>query len=174
MEFKFVTAYNHEAMTAMALALRKTVRKKHSRRSHVLGWIVVVLGLLLSLPFGNEHFEVNLKTVITWLLVVIVFVALMKEDAINGYFAWKRMLPQLKSAETVFTADGYRSVTEAGTSEFHYNNIVSLAETKEYFVFIFSNSHAQVYDKRKLTGGTAEEFRAFIRDVSECTIHKVF
>ena len=39
-----------------------------------------------------------------------------------------------------------------------------MAETKDYFVFLFSKNHAQVYDKRTLTGGTAEEFRAFMQE----------
>ena len=33
--FTFETAYNQKAMTTMARALRKTVRKKHSRRSRI-------------------------------------------------------------------------------------------------------------------------------------------
>lgn len=36
-EFTFETTYNQKAMTTMARALRKTVRKKHSRRSHIFG-----------------------------------------------------------------------------------------------------------------------------------------
>ena len=35
------------------------------------------------------------------------------------------------------------------------------------FVFIFSISHAQVYDKSGLTGGTVEEFREFIQRKTE-------
>ena len=42
MEFKFETAYNQEAITIMAKALRKTVRRKRSRRSHIFGVIVVI------------------------------------------------------------------------------------------------------------------------------------
>ena len=48
MEFVFETSYDQKGLTAMARGLRKTLRKKKSRRSHVFGWAVVVLGLLLS------------------------------------------------------------------------------------------------------------------------------
>lgn len=166
MEFTFTTAYNQKAMTAMARALRKTVRKKHSRRSHILGCIVVVLGLMFSLPFGNENFSVSFSTIITWLAVVAVTVVLIKEDAINGYFARKRALPQLLTSTTVFTTDGYHSSTEVGNSDFRYDNIVALAETRDYFVFIFSKSHAQVYEKDGLSGGTLDGFKHFVGNIT--------
>ena len=64
MEFKFKTAYNQEATTIMAKALRKTIRKRRSRRSHIFGVIVIVIALLFSLPLGNENFVIDFKTII--------------------------------------------------------------------------------------------------------------
>ena len=61
MEFKFETAYNQDALTAMAKALRKTIRKKRSRRSHIFGTIVIALALFLTLPFGNEVYVITAK-----------------------------------------------------------------------------------------------------------------
>ena len=55
MNFSFVTQYNREAVATMAKALRKTVRRKKSRRSHIIGVAVILLALLLALPFGNEN-----------------------------------------------------------------------------------------------------------------------
>lgn len=54
------------------------------------------------------------------------------------------------------------SETEVGKSEFAYNKIAMIAETDRYFVFVFSASHAQVYDKSNLSGGSVSEFREFI------------
>ena len=164
MEFTFITLYDQKASTAMAHTLRKTVRRRHSFRSHLFGWIVVALGLLLLLPLGKDHFEFSFKTVVTFVGVLILLVVLLKEDAINGYIARKRQLPQLRSSTTVFsTADAeYHSSTQVGKSDFRYDNITALAETADYFVFIFSKSHAQVYDKSSMTGGTIEDFRQFI------------
>ena len=71
MEFKFKTAYNQEATTIMAKALRKTIRKRRSRRSHIFGVIVIVIALLFSLPLGNENFVIDFKTIITWLVALI-------------------------------------------------------------------------------------------------------
>lgn len=162
MEFRFETAYDQEALTVMAKTLRKTVRKKRSRRSHIFGIIVMILAVLLTLPMGDEAFLLDFKTILTWLVAAVILVTLIFEDQINGYIAGKRMLPGLDKATVTFKDDGYHSETEIGSSEFKYSTIMMLAETADYFVFIFSQSHAQIYSKKSLSGGTIEAFRTFI------------
>ena len=171
MDFKFETVYNQEAVTVMAKALRKTMRKKKSRRSHMLGVIVVIFAILLTLPLDGKEFVLDFRTVITWIVSAILVLTLLFEDKINGYIARKRMLPGLDKSVVTFNEDGYLSETPVGKSEFKYDNIVMLAETAEYF--IFSQNHAQVYDKRTLSGGTQEEFRQFIQNVTGKKIQSV-
>ena len=158
MKFTFETAYNAKTMAVMARALRKTVRRKHSRRSHIFGWIVTVLALLLMV----KNFALDFRTVVTLLAVLAILIALLFEDQINGYVAKKRLLPGTDRATAEFTAAGYSSATAVGKSEWSYDKIVMIAETADFFVFIFSASHAQLYDKRSLQGGTVDEFRRFI------------
>ena len=43
MRFTVETNYDQKTLTNLAHALRKTVRKKRGRLSHILGWIAVVL-----------------------------------------------------------------------------------------------------------------------------------
>ena len=176
MNFTFTTLYDQKALTAMARALRKTVRKKHSFRAHLFGWVAVVLGLLLLLlPLGKSDFEISFKTIATLLAILVLLFALIKEDAINGYFARKKLLPSLISSTTVFSTDDveYHSSTQVGDSTFRYDNIVALAETADYFVLIFGKSHAQVYDKSSITGGTNEDFRKFIQCVTGQPLQQV-
>ncbi|MBR6709196.1 MAG: YcxB family protein [Clostridia bacterium] len=173
MEFKFETSYSREAITIMAKAIRKTARKKRNRRSHFFGIIVIALALLLTLPLGNKEFVLDFKTIITWLVVAILVFTLIFEDKINGYIAKKRMLPGLNKATVTFHADGYHSETEIGSSDFTYNTIILLAETAEYFVFVFSQNHAQIYDKKSITGGTVEEFREFIQQTTGKSIQNI-
>ncbi len=163
MEFTFETIYDQKAMKAMANALRKTVRKKRSRRSHIWGLIVCFLGLLLTLIPGENGLVINFKTILTWIIVGVIIVVLIWEDAINGYIAGKRMLKGTEASTTIFNEEGYVSTTEFGKTEWNYEKISELAENDKFFVFIFSMSHAQVYDKGKLSGGTIEEFRTFIQ-----------
>lgn len=173
MEFTFETTYDQKAFTAMARALRKTVRKKRNHRAHVFGWIAVILGLLLTLLSRNEGFAINLRTIITWLAILLILIVMLFEDAINGYIAKKRVLPGLDKSKVTFTAEGYSSMTDVGASEFSYDRIMAIAETADYFVFIFSASHAQVYDKSTISGGTAEDFCKFIEEITRKDVIKI-
>ena len=158
MTFTFETLYNAKNLSVMAKALRKTIRKKHSRRSHVMGWIVTALALMLLASNAAWDF----RTVITGIAAAAIFIVLLFEDRINGYVAQKRMLPGTEKALAVFTETGFVSTTEVGKTEWNYDKIMMIAENADFFVFIFSKSHAQLYDKGSLQGGTAEEFRRFI------------
>ena len=164
MEFTFSTLYDQNATTTMAKVLRKTLRKKRSRRSHLLGWIIVILGILLTLPFGPEKFVLDLRVIITWLCILVILIVLFAEDRLNGYIARKRMLPGTEKADSVFQEEGYQSCTEIGQTQWHYDKITLLAETPAYFVFVFSQNHAQIYDKASLEGGTLADFRTFIQE----------
>lgn len=165
MEFTFETVYTQKAVTAMARTLRKTLRKKRSRRSHIFGWTVFVIAVILTLPLGNREFAIRFRTIITWIAALIILIALLFEDQINGYVARKRMLGGMDRAAAVFHDENYTTTTSIGKTVFPYDcNINLLAETKDYFVFVFDKSHAQVYDKHTLSGGTAEEFRRFMTE----------
>lgn len=165
MEFTFETVYNQRAVTTMARVLRKTLRKRRSRRSHIFGWIVLVIAVLLTLPLGDKDFVINFRTIITWIAALVILVTLLFEDKINGYIARKRMLAGMDKATTVFNDESYITTTNIGKTEFPYDhNIDLIVEAKDYFVFIFDKSHAQVYDRRTLSGGTVEEFRKFISE----------
>ena len=107
MKYTFETLYNQEALTIMAKCLRKTVRRKKSKRSHFLGTEI---------------------------------------------------------------ATAFISETAIGKSEFSYDKVAQIAETERYFVFIFSENHAQVYDKVSISGGTVDEFREFISKVTNKTV----
>ena len=169
MEFRFETIYDQKSMTAMAKALRKTIRKKRSRRSHILGWCVVALGMILLFTAS----ETTTNLILTLLAVLAIVAVLIWEDPINGYVAKRRGLPGLTQSIVTFREDGYHSETAIGSSDFSYGTIMRFVETKAYFVFVFSQSHAQIYSKKTITGGTVEEFRAFITNATGKEIQKV-
>ena len=146
MEFRFETDYNTETLTVMARALRKTIRRKRNRRSHIFGWIVIAIGLLLVI----SDFAFDFSTIVTAIVVMVLFTVLIFEDRINGYVAKKRLLKGTEHAEIVFSENGFTSITEVGKSEWNYDRIMIIAETKGFFIFIFSASHAQLYDKKHL------------------------
>ena len=161
MQYSFETAYDQKALTVMARCIRKTARRSKSKRSHIFGWIVVALALLLS--FTSD--AITAKTIATWLIALIIVLTLLFEDRLNGYFARKSMLKGTEKAFSVFDTekeDTFLSETAIGKTEFSYDGILAVAETAEYFVFLLSANHAQIYDKAGLSGGTVEQFGEFI------------
>ena len=83
MPVQIQTRYDQKALTAMARGLRKTVRRKHSRRSHVFGWLVLALALVLGLaPLFQEPPEVN---GLTLAVAAVLLAVLLFEDAVNGF-----------------------------------------------------------------------------------------
>lgn len=166
MVFSFHTAIDQRAMTAMARALRKTVRKKRSRRSHIFGWIVIVAGLLLAFG-GEDGFVVDVRTAATLLVLLVIVVVLVWEDQVNAYIARKRMLPGTEKATSCFEPDGYKTTTDIGETSWHYDKIGRLVIIGDYYVFVFNQSHAQVYDRRSISGGTTGEFEKFIESKTE-------
>ena len=173
MEYTFETLYNQEALTIMAKCLRKTVRRKKSKRSHIFGWIVVILTVILSVASDAESFAIDFKKVITWAAALAIIVSFVFEDWLNGYFAKKRMLKGTEKSTSTFDteiANAFVSETAIGKSEFSYDKVAQIAETERYFVFIFSENHAQVYDKVSILGGTVDGFREFISKVTNKTV----
>ena len=163
MDFLFETTYDQKSMTVMARVLRKTVRKKHSRFTHIFGWFMVAfcIGMMF---FAEGGFSLSSQTVITLLAVIAITVTLIFEDQLNGYTGRKRLPPGVSCATTIFSEDGYHSSVDLGESNWNYDKVYQLAETEDYFVFIFSQSHGQVYDKKSLKGGSLEEFKTFIEE----------
>lgn len=164
MEFRFETKYDQKGLTAMARALRKTIRKKRSRRSHIFGWCIVVLDILLIAAQRLLDEPWAFRDTVNLGVGVILTAILLTEDQVNAFFAKKKMLPGTSFAKCVFTEESYTSTTEAAATEFHYEAVQQVCETPDYFVLLFSQQHGQIYDKAALSGGTAEEFRTFITE----------
>ncbi len=173
MEFIFETMYNQKSISIMAEALRKTIRKKKSKRSHIYAVLVILLGIILSFSQDSEEFKITFKFIITWLVIIVMVVVLLFEDKINGYIARKRMITGMEKSTTTFKEDSYITETNIGKTEFYYKNIKIIAESEEYFVFIFDQSHAQIYDKNGITKGSIDEFRKFISRKTEIEIQYI-
>ena len=164
MGIQFETDYNMETLTAMAKGLRKTVRKKRSRRVHIFAAVVLILGLLTILATTAGGEPLGASGVVTLLAMLVVILVSLFEDKLNAWFARKRLLPGAEHAVATFEEDGYVLATGVTESRFSYAQIVAVAETARYFVFALSSHHTQAYDKRTIRGGSVEDFRAFIAE----------
>lgn len=163
--FSFETDYDMNTFISMARALRKTVRKKHSKRSHIFGVGVVVLGMASVFLWGPK--------VLTIAAIAVIILVLLFEDRLNAWVAMKRMLSGMEKAKSDFYEDRYVSATDIGTTEWHFDKIKAIAEDQDYFIFLFSESHTQAYDKRKMNGGTEGDFRAFIEEKTGIKVQRI-
>ena len=164
MDFRFETDYDLDTLTAMAKGIRRTVRKKRSRRVHAFAAIVVLLGILMLLVglLSKEPFDV--RDAVTLLAVLAVLVTGLSEDRLNARAAKARLLPGTEHTSTVFDEDGYTMTTSVTETRWQYAQILAIAETKSYFIFVLSKNHAQAVDKEGMQGGSAEAFRTFITE----------
>ena len=163
--FSFETDYDMNTFISMARALRKTVRKKRSKRSHIFGVGVVVLGMASVFLWGPK--------VLTIAAIAVIILVLLFEDRLNAWVAMKRMLSGMEKAKSDFYEDRYVSATDIGTTEWHYDKIKAIVEDQDYFIFLFSVSHTQAYDKRKLNGGMEGDFRDFIEEKTGIKVQRI-
>ena len=163
--FSFETDYDMNTFISMARALRMTIRKKHSKRSHIFGWGVVVLGIAFTFLGDVRVLHIT--------AIAAIALALLFEDRLNGWIAMKRMLKGMEKVKSDFYEDRYVSATDIGTTEWHYDKIKAIAEDKDYFIFLFSESHTQAYDKRKMTGGSGADFRDFIMQKTGLNVQRI-
>ena len=169
MEFTCRTTYNQKALTAMARAVRKTVRTQTSRGVRL--YALVIIGLLLvSLWLSRGkiwQMTANCVAIVALLLIS------WKEDAINGFFAKRKALPGTDTADTTFYPDHFLVKTTAAESQWQYDKILALAETKDYFLFVMGKHHAMAMEKTNLEGGNITEFCRFIEEKSRQKIQNI-
>ena len=160
MEFTCHTTYAQKALTAMARAVRKTVRAKRSRIIRIWAWIIIgLLAVSIWISWGDIWQTATNCVVIAALLLIN-----WKEDALNGYFAKRKALPGTSAADTAFYPDYYLVKTAAAESKWQYDKILALAETREYLVLVMGKNHALAMEKATLEGGSLPEFRRFLEE----------
>ena len=169
MEFTCHTTYDQKTLTAMARAVRKTIRAKTSRRVRLYAWIIMVLLLVsLWLSWGNVW-----QTVLSCVVIAALLLVNWKEDALNGYFGKRKALPGTDAAVTIFYPDHYLVKTAAAESKWHYDRILALAETQDYLVLVMGKNHALAMEKATLEGGSISEFCRFLEEKSGRQIQNI-
>jgi len=102
---------------------------------------------------------------------VICFAAyLVFSDTINAIAALWKLPSKLRKGIWLFREDGYFSNTEAGESDYSYENIFAIIESPDYIFLVFYNKQAQILDINTIKGGTLQEFRKLLRRKTNLTI----
>ena len=169
MKFTCHTTYDQKTLTAMARAVRKTVRAKRSRMVRIWAWVIIgLLAVSLWLSWGNIwQTAANCAVIATLLLIN------WKEDALNGYFARRKALPGTSAADITFYPDHYLVKTAAAESKWQYDRILALAETGEYLVLVMGKNHALAMEKATLEGGSLLQIRRFLEEKSGRNIQNI-
>ena len=162
MEFTCHTTYDQKALTAMARAVRKTIRAKTSRRVRLCAWIIIGLLLVSLWLFWGNIWQTAADGVVIAALLLIDW----KKDAINAFFARRKALPGTDSADTAFYSDYFLVKTAAADSKWQYDKILALAETRDYLIFVMGKNHALAMDKAALESISILEFRRFLEEKS--------
>lgn len=163
MEFLMHTTYDRPTMTVMARASRKTINRKRTRLIHIWIYVVLLLGILCAIPLDGTLTSSN---IICGLVAFFMLAARILEDYLDGWIAYRCVLPGTEQVDTTFTPEQYCTKSKISTTKWSYETIAAVAESPRYFIFILSPKYAQIYDKSSLTGGSCEQFRALLETVT--------
>ena len=169
MEFTFEMNYDRKAMTAMAHAIRVGLQEEQDKKSKIIGWIFValtVLILLFSDSFG--WMQIAAAIIIAGFAGYLIF-----QDQVNGYLAMKKLPVNMRTGKWLFREDGYFSDTQAGESDYSYENVFMMVESRGYMILVFHEGKAHIIDMSTIQGGTAQEFRKLLRKKTSLTIQQV-
>ena len=163
MTFEIHSDITNQSMTVAARAMRRVLRRKRSIIWAIFGWTVFFINALLLIPFDGEPFALDVRTVTSLLVEVMLLSVLLFQDRFNGMIACKNTLAGTKNYHIVFGEESYTVITEVTTSTFRYELIDAMAESQDYMILLMKKRFAQPLDKRTLTGGRWRNANDFLR-----------
>ena len=89
MTFEIHSDITNRSMTIAARAMRKVLRRKRSILWAIFGWSVFLFNALLLIPFDGEPFVLDVRTVTSMLVEVMLLSVLLIQDRFNGMIASK-------------------------------------------------------------------------------------
>lgn len=168
MELTFKLNYSWNAMTVMAGAIRKGLQEEQDKKSKLIGWIFIALTVLILL-FSNRF---GWMQILASIIIVLFAAYLIWQDQVNGYLAMIKLPKNMRTGEWLFREDGYFSNTDAGESDYSYQNIFMMVESKGYMILVFHEGRAHIIDMSTIQGGTAADFRRLLRKHTNLTIQE--
>ena len=101
--FTIQTTYNQKALTVMARALRKTLRKRHSILTRIFtSALIAVFILFVASYFLIGEAGENIFTLTCYIVtIVLLTLIILMEDNLNGWIAGKQMIPNAKEGMNI-------------------------------------------------------------------------
>lgn len=89
MTFEIHSNITNRSMTVAARAMRRVLRRKRNIIWAIFGWSVFLFNALLLIPFDGEPFALDVRTVTSLLVEVMLLSVLLFQDRFNGMIARK-------------------------------------------------------------------------------------
>ena len=89
MTFEIHSKITNRTMTVAARAMRRVLRRKRSIIWAIFGWSVFLFSALLLIPFDGEPFALDVRTVTSLLVEVMLLSVLLFQDRFKGMIARK-------------------------------------------------------------------------------------
>lgn len=158
--FQIEQTYDLKGLTLLCRAARKEAKTWVRILHCVLGVVIIgVIALnLLLLSLGDTSMAWSL------LLYVAFLVLFLLQDRISALVSRSQMFPGSAHSVTVFRPDSYTVTTDTTETIFHYENVTSLCETDDFFLFLLGKRHGQIFEKSGFQAGTVDGFRIFIEE----------
>ena len=165
------TTLDRRAMTALARAVRKTLRRGRNGPVRMLAWFVVLVESFLTAVYlrgGQEGWQINV------LLGLIMLVCILGEDWANGLVALRRIPPDCREVNATFQEDSaFVCRSQAGEEWRLYQQMKVAVEMADWFILLLEGGQGRVFSKKGFTWGTPEEFRARIPEKTGLKILKM-
>lgn len=171
MEFTMESRYGKKTLADMSRALRKTTRKKSNRRSMIWAWVVLALNLLFFLTPGEEGFVWNWNRILNGAAALLMIFVILRQDAINGFFARKRMLKGNGYSRVTFGEEGYTSTTENAMTQWSYQALAAIGESEENLILFWINAMLRPGRKIPWKGERWSSCGNFSRKKPACPSH---
>ena len=155
--------YDNKAIMAMVKAVRKTMRAKFDGRKKYAIAAVIAMGLaVLIKDIVTKSIGVATFTAVACSAVLVIYI--LSEDKITARRSRKNGNEYGFALRVDFGEEFYTSTTEMAQIDWKYSDIVALAKTDSYIVFVLGESQAQAFDMNGLKEGTAEQLIAFLEE----------
>ena len=102
MTFEIHSGITNRSMTIASCAMRKVLRRKRGIMWAIFGWSVFFVNALLLIPFDGEPFALDVRTVTSLLVEVMLLSVLLFQDRFNGMIACKNTLAGTKDYHIAF------------------------------------------------------------------------
>ena len=99
MTFEIHSGITNRSMTIASCAMRKVLRRKRGIMWAIFGWSVFFINALLLIPFDGEPFTLDVSTVISLLVEVMLLSVLLFQDRFNGMIARKDQNEMLRASK---------------------------------------------------------------------------